>query len=119
MYLPVNSSCQLAEVSPGPPPCSKMSRAPTYFRDTLSTHLKREEFRIRWCEEQEVIGCGLLGIKEIFGNAEALADKDRLLPRESRSLDPSFLVPSKIRAICGNSTNNININFTFLFYLNK
>jgi hypothetical protein len=65
---------------------------------------EREELRMRWGEEQEVIGCSLLGIKEIFGNAEALADKYRLLPRESRSLDPSFLVPSKIKAICGNSS---------------
>jgi hypothetical protein len=65
---------------------------------------EREELRMHWCEEQEVIGCSLSGIKEIFGNAEALADKYRLLPRESRSLDPSFLLPSKSKAICGNST---------------
>lgn len=47
---------------------------------------EKEELRLHWPEEQEVIRCSLLGIKEIFGDAEVLADKYRLVPRKCRRL---------------------------------
>jgi hypothetical protein len=56
---------------------------------------EKEELRVHWLEEQEVITRSLLGIKEIFGNAELLADKYKLLPRQSRSLARSFLAGSE------------------------
>jgi hypothetical protein len=52
-----------------------------------------EALRHVWPQEQDVISGSLLGIKNILGNAEALKDKYKLIPRKPNGI--SALVPGR------------------------
>ena len=83
------------------------------------TEHEAKSLRRNWLQEQDVVERSLLGIKSIFGDAELLKDKYRLVPRTSKTLSRSQEARSKSALAAQDQTSSRYLSKCSRFSLSR